>query len=51
MASSARDAVDETTWNVMAARWQACAKYYEHQISALEMQAAIRRRKTRSATI
>ena len=46
MASFARDAVDKATWSQMAKRWQACAKYYEDQLSALEIQAETRRRKT-----
>jgi hypothetical protein len=46
MASSARDVVDKVTWNQMAERWQACAKYYEDQLSALEIHAETRRRKT-----
>ena len=36
MASFARDAVEKATWSQMANRWQACAKYYENQLSALE---------------
>jgi hypothetical protein len=46
MASFARDAVEKETWSQMANRWQACAKYYEDQLSALEIQAETRRRKT-----
>ena len=42
----ARDAVEKATWSQMANRWQACAKYYEDQLSALEIQAETRRRKT-----
>ena len=37
MASFARDAVEKATWSKMANRWQACAKYYEDQLSALEI--------------
>jgi hypothetical protein len=33
MASFARDAVEKATWSQMANRWQACAKYYENQLS------------------
>jgi hypothetical protein len=46
MASSARDAVDKATWSQMAKRWQACAKYHEDQLSALDIQAETRHRRT-----
>ncbi len=46
MASSARDAVDKATWSQMAERWHACAKYYEDRLSALDIQAEARRRRT-----
>jgi hypothetical protein len=43
---SARDVVDKATWSRMAERLQACAKFYEDQLSALEIHTEPRRRKT-----
>ena len=46
MASSARDVVDKATWSQTAEPWQAYAKYYQDQLSALEIQVNTRWRKT-----